>query len=617
VFHEVQHVLKSLRKYLSEEMARPYFQKMIAIIADKIGATLPYVSDIDIKKDRASEKIEHDYLLPLAQQIMKEPNLIDEVYNTLVPRQYRRKYGQFLTPPHIAKFMVKWALSCETRKVLDPGVGTGVFLSQAFQLLKNKETFQLTGIDIDPVLLNACFIRLKLLGLNTNNLKLIKGDFLTWSDEDKYGSIVCNPPYIKFHGFDRFVIKKISQDSGVSMTQLTNIYALFFIRAAKFIDYGGRIAFITPSEFLYTGYGRELKKFLLKNFKIEAFLLVGLEKNIFENVMTTGLITLLIKEKPEKEHKVKFINLENTRQVDLENLENLEDLKNVIEIPQHQLNAEEKWLIHFIKDESVRRLVDRLVPLSTIATVDRGIATGYNKFYTLSEETIRRFSIPRQFLRPVIAKASHAIYYDFTWDDWEALRKKNENVFLLYCFSEQPPKQLEEYLQHGLKLGVHRRYIPSHRRVWYSVDKRDPAPILALVFSRERMRFIFNKAKVLNLTPFHCIYPIFNDELKMKALLAYLNSDVCKEVATVYGRVYGTGLRKLEPKDLEDLPVIDVRSLSQEDIKKLAYLFDELCKASREDLNREKEIKKMINEAIKDVLNKLRKGQKFLFEFIG
>jgi adenine-specific DNA-methyltransferase len=611
--NKVLYAIKNLRKNLSEEETRLYFQRLIAIIANKIGTTLQYPLDNDIKKVKVDKRIEESLLTPLSQQIIEDPDLIDEVYSFLVTQQYRRKYGQFLTPPDIAEFMSKWALSKGARKVLDPGVGSGIFLSQVFQLLKSEKDFHLTGIDIDSALLNACFIRLKLLGLDMNKLRLVKGDFLTWEDEDKYCSIICNPPYIKFHGFNRDIVKKIAQEFDVQITQLTNIYALFFIRAVKFINPGGRIAFITPSEFLYTGYGQELKRFLLKNFKVEAFILVGLEKEIFENVMTTGLITFLIKEEPEKDHKVKFINLESTQQ---KILKRLEDLECVVEIPQHQLNPEEKWLIYFIKDESVRNFLDKLIPLSTIATVDRGIATGCNEFYTLSMETVRKFSIPEQFLKPVIAKASHAIHYDFTFEDWSTLRERNENVFLLYCFAEEPPEQLKKYLEYGLKLRVHNRYIPSHRRCWYWVDKRDPAPILALVFSRERMRFIFNKAKVLNLTPFHCIYPTFNDELKLKTLLAYLNSNLCIEIATYWGRVYGTGLRKLEPKDLENLPVIDVRNLSQEDTEKLTNLFDKLCRVSREDLKKEIEVKKMIDETVKDILNKLSKRRKFLDELV-
>jgi len=600
-------IIKRIKNMVTERDSKFLFYQIISQIANEIGVKLPFMQDINDFNTKIN-------LTQLTHQVIENPDVIDDIYNTLIPQRLRREHGQFLTPPNIAEFMVKWGLSRSGKRILDLGVGTGIFLSKAFALLKGKNDLQLTGIDIDPILLNACFIRLKLLGVDINNLTLIKDDFLTWESEEKYDFIVCNPPYIKFHGFDRNIISKIAQEFGVEITRLTNIYTLFFIRATKFVKDGGRVAFITPSEFLYTGYGQELKKFLLENYKIVAFILVGLEEKVFKDVMTTGLITLLEKEKPRKEHQVKFIKI-NDQQKSLVDLESLEC---ITKIPQHQLDPKEKWLIYFVKNNSFGEILLKLIPLSRIASVDRGIATGCNTFFVLSEQKIKKFSIPREYLKPVIAKASHCAYYDFTHEDWDILRRKGEDIFLLYCFSEQPPRSLKAYLDHGLTLGVNKRYIPSHRKVWYIVDKRKPAPILALVFSRERMRFVYNKANVLNLTPFHCIYPIFNDELKLKALLAYLNSNICREIATYYGRIYGTGLRKLEPKDLENLPVIDIENIDQEDVRKLASLFDKLCAASRESPEKENEIKKIIDTAIRNILSRFRlKRRENLDKFLG
>jgi adenine-specific DNA-methyltransferase len=330
--------------------------------------------------------------------------------------------------------------------------------------------------------------------------------------------------------------------------------------------------------------------------------------------MTTALITFLINDKKEKKHKVKFVNLENNYH---EIPERLEELEPVTEVPQYELDPQEKWLKYFVGEEDIKGIIDKLIPLSTIATVDRGIATGCNAFFVLSKEDLKRFSIPESCVKPVIAKASHATHYDFTYEDWIALANSNENVYLLYCFKYPPPEELKRYLEYGMKMNVHKRYIPSHRKVWYWVDKRKPAPILALVFSRDRMRFIYNKAGVLNLTPFHCIYPFFKDELKLKALLAYLNSNICQRIATIRGRIYGTGLRKLEPRDLEELLVIDVNSLDQHDILKLADLFDKLRKVSRTEPEKEAEIKQEIDKSVKEILRRFGgKRHKLLNEFV-
>ena len=605
---------KILGKDLTPEEARAIFQKALEIVAEQIGTSLPYTININSLETKISWLLKKEVHYFLARQIIKNPDLLDEIYTNLIPQQYRRHYGQFLTPHKIAKFMSNWLISKGARKILDPGVGTGVFLSQIYQAVEDKENLRMTGIDIDPLMLNSTFIRLKLLGMNTENLQLLKEDFLLWNSEEQFDAIICNPPYIKFHGFNREVIKKVSSEFNISLPQLTNIYALFFVRAVKFVKPQGLLAFITPSEFLYTGYGQVLKKFILENYKIEALILVGLQKEVFEKAMTTALITFLVNDKTEKSHKVKFVNLENNYH---EIPERLEELEPVTEVPQYELNSQEKWLKYFVGEEDIEGIIDKLIPLSTIATVDRGIATGYNEFFVLSKEDLKRFSIPESCVKPVIAKASHATHYDFTYEDWIALANSNENVYLLHCFKYPPPEELKRYLEYGMKMNVHKRYIPSHRKVWYWVDKRKPAPILALVFSRDRMRFIYNKAGVLNLTPFHCIYPFFKDELKLKALLAYLNSNICQRIATIRGRIYGTGLRKLEPRDLEELLVIDVNSLDQHDILKLADLFDKLCKASRTEPEKEAEIKQEIDKSVKEILRRFSgKRHKLLDEFI-
>ena len=606
-------VHKILGRELTAEEARAIFQKILETIAERINTTLPYSVNMENLEIEINELLKKKIDV-LVQQIIRNPDTLDEIYMNLIPQQYRRQYGQFFTPPKVAKFMANWVISGGARKILDPGVGTGVFLSQIYRMIEDKKNLYLVGVDIDPLMLNSTFIRLRLLGMNADNLQLIKEDFLLWDSNEQFDAVICNPPYIKFHGFNRDIIKKISSKFNAQLTQLTNIYVLFFLQATKFVKPQGRLAFITPSEFLYTGYGRVLKKFILENYKVKALILAGLQKEIFEKAMTTALITFLVKDKAERDDKVRFVNLENNSYGIPEKLEELEP---VMEIPQYELNPQEKWLNYFIGDEDVREIIDKLVPLSTIATVDRGIATGCNEFFTLSKETLKKFSIPESCVKPVIAKASHATKYDFTYEDWIALANSNENVYLLYCFKYPPPEELKLYLEYGMKMNVHKRYIPSHRKVWYWVDKREPAPILALVFSRDRMRFIHNKAGVLNLTPFHCIYPFFKDELKLKALLAYLNSNICQRIATIRGRIYGTGLRKLEPRDLEELLVIDLNSLDQHDILKLADLFDKLCKASRTEPEKEVEIKQEIDKSVKEILRRFGgKRYKLLNEFM-
>lgn len=187
--------------------------------------------------------------------------------------------------------------------------------------------------------------------------------------------------------------------------------------------------------------------------------------------------------------------------------------------------------------------------------------------------------------------------------DFENLVNNKEKVFLLYVFSK-PSENLKKYIKYGEELKVNKRYLAFNRDPWFSMEKRKPAPILATVFSRNNMRFIYNKAHVLNLASFHGIYPDFKDKNKIKALLAYLNSNEAKKIMFSEKRTYGGGLDKFEPRDLEEIMVIDVNNLDKITIKKLSNLFDKLCKANRKNnIELEQKIKNQIDNIIKTIVN--------------
>ena len=58
------------------------------------------------------------------------PQDYEEVARTYingVEKEHRSRYGQFFTPPNVARLMVEWVLQDKPAKVLDPAVGLGFF----------------------------------------------------------------------------------------------------------------------------------------------------------------------------------------------------------------------------------------------------------------------------------------------------------------------------------------------------------------------------------------------------------------------------------------------------------------------------------------------------------
>jgi hypothetical protein len=115
---------------------------------------------------------------------------------------------------------------------------------------------------------------------------------------------------------------------------------------------------------------------------------------------------------------------------------------------------------------------------------------------------------------------------------------------------------------------------------------------------RRGLRAILNEAKVLAPNTLHCVY--FRERRYVKAVLAYLNSSVALELAQ--HRVYGGGMRKIEPREAEKIPVPDPRLLSETELETLAALLDELDEAERE--GRGERVRKALDEEVRRLLER-------------
>ena len=109
-----------------------------------------------------------------------------------------------------------------------------------------------------------------------------------------------------------------------------------------------------------------------------------------------------------------------------------------------------------------------------------------------------------------------------------------------------------------------------NRHPWFRIEKRNPAPILAGVFNRGRLKFVFNQTKAINFTCFHSFYP--NDEGKryIHRLFLYFVSEYGQHIMSLNQRGYGNNLVKFEPGDLNEcfVPNKQILNLISEDSAK-------------------------------------------------
>ena len=87
------------------------------------------------------------------------------------------------------------------------------------------------------------------------------------------------------------------------------------------------------------------------------------------------------------------------------------------------------------------------------------------------------------------------------------------------------------------------------------MEKRAVPPLLFAYLGRRNTRFIKNEAGVLPLTGFLCVYPVYNDPEFVAKLWQALNHPDTLENLRLVGKSYGSGAIKVEPGNLNKLPI--------------------------------------------------------------
>lgn len=561
---------------------------------------------------------------------------IGRIFEEIVLQDSRRKLGQFRTPNHVARVLAEWSIDTAEDRVLDPGMGAGALTARAYETKQHlpgeAHVEDMYGIDLSDLAVVMSATALKLVN-GEGTPKVFAGDFMETIYPDakehldtenaiqfpKFDAILSNPPYSRHHElskFDKSRIKEIAQaESGLSLSGHSPMYLFFFVHAAQFLAPGGKMAFLTPSEFLETNYGEPLKQFLLDEFHIRALILHNNQDSlIFDGAKTTSCITLLEKKTGDEEPShTQFIELSEWPL----DVELLDDIQNDTEgdtnyghirlVDQTELSPDEKWTHHFGPDTEINPIAESpdLKPLREIGTLKRGIATGKNDYFCLTKDEVEAAQLDTKYLSPLVRQSRGNPRYNYTKEDLEKWTAEGEEVWLLYHANENRGDiddiALDAYLRYGEEIGADSSHLASNRDPWYLVERREPADILATYMSKHGFKFINNEAGVRNLNNLHSIYLESYDPPQVKALLAYLNSSVADEIVRKAGRTYATGLKKVEPNELKDAPVMDPGDLTHEQTTTLAGLFEDLCAAARSETENEDDVTEQIDAYLSDV----------------
>lgn len=476
----------------------------------------------------------------------------------------RNRLGQFATPSILAQDILTYAKGLLPKKTpinfLDPALGSGAFysaLKRVFtsdsELIKYSAAFE-----IDPHYGKPAQALWESQGLH-----LTHGDFTKIEPNPLFNLIICNPPYVRHHHLsagDKVRLQKRSLEiSGCKLSGLAGLYAHFLLQTHAWMAPGAIAGWLIPSEFMDVNYGREVKRYLLEKVTLLKIHRFSPDDVQFTDALVSSAIVWFKNELPSKDNQTIFTFGGSLLVPHIEKTLSLNELAN-----------ENKWTRFPKYDVRDHRDIGNQL-LGDLFFVKRGLATGDNKFFVLSEQQVTERNLPYAVLRPILPSPRYV-------DDDEILVDADglpTNVSRLFLLDPQMDEEkirdtyptVAAYLDEGKVAGVDNGYLCRGRKRWYDQEQRLPAPIVCTYMGRSDsksgrpFRFIRNRSLATVANSYLALYPkpalmeLLNQEPKLIDSIWQQLNNISPEILLGEGRVYGGGLHKLEPKELSKIPL--------------------------------------------------------------
>jgi adenine-specific DNA-methyltransferase len=509
-----------------------------AAVALGAGEVKPWsVPEIELARAARTTLLTRSKLSSLRNLIRAGYDPLGEAFCMLRSPAERRQNGATYTPGPIVRSMVEWAADRGTpQRIIDPGTGSARFLLQA------GETFpqaSLIGVDIDPLAALIARANLAVAGFAKRS-RIILGDYRRFNEPVADRTLyIGNPPYVRHHQITPKWKEWLSVEAGKlghKASQLAGLHVHFFLATARNARAGDFGAFITAAEWLDVNYGSLVRSLIVGELGGHSVTVIEPTAQPFPDAASTAAITTF--EIASKPTSVFFRRIDSLRDLD--------GLNKGRKIHRDRLTTEARWS-HLSR--SANKPPEGYVELGELCRVHRGQVTGANGVWIAGPHSK---GLPDSVLYPTVTRAKELIAAEGVLRDASKLRCVIDIPVDLDELDSTERRAVNRFLKIAREKGANKGYVASHRKAWWSVGLRSPAPIISTYMARRAPAFVLNEADARHINIAHGLYP--RDPMTGIArisLVRFLRANISQRS----GRTYAGGLTKFEPREMERLIV--------------------------------------------------------------
>lgn len=411
----------------------------------------------------------------------------------------RRLLGAYYTPRSAADFMADWVVRRDGEHVLEPSFGDGIFLRAiaASTARRDLSAVRVSGIEIDEEV-SARAVRHDLIAAGD----AYHADFLT-VPPFRVQAVIGNPPYVRLRHLANDqrnrALKAAEAATGRAMDPAGSLWMPFVLHAMRFLDVGGRLAFVLPYDVTYVRYARPLWHALGGCFG--SLVVVRTHERLFPELLQ-DVVILLAEDFGSCTPAVRYRAFERVDDLVRDRVRVDETLRI------DALQAGERVFVNALLGPDLRhllatRIARATVPARQLVTFNIGYVAGDKAFFHPTDLDRRGYELPPTSLHPSLTSARLLRGAGIKTSSLNA--SHSDRLFL------PDPKALtageRRYIAEGVASGVSARYKCRIRDPWFVVPGTRVPDVVLTVFT-ERPILLVNDAQVFASNSLLCGYSL-------------------------------------------------------------------------------------------------------------